>query len=190
MKSLLTLNLAAMAPSPSIAVKKSLSLLRAIGLSAGLVASTASMPAVHAATSATITATGIIASACSVSGATIPLVFGIRDPGSPFPNWLRGSSGNVPYSTASFTRFTVSAPTVTGPNASSTVTNIDIREGGELLEFAANNNNDKKDASFSKTGINSGSFEYIVTLFGGTSSSPQALAPGTYSVSSTITCIQ
>jgi hypothetical protein len=51
MKSLLSSDLAAQAPSSTTIMKKSFPLLRAIGLSAGLIASTVMMPSVHAATS-------------------------------------------------------------------------------------------------------------------------------------------
>ena len=54
-------------------MKQSSSLLRVIGFSAGLVASAAMMSSVHAATSATITATGTVPVACSVSGANITM---------------------------------------------------------------------------------------------------------------------
>jgi hypothetical protein len=73
MKCLFSLDLAAAVPSPSIVVKNSFSLLRVFDLSAGLIARTATVSPIHAATSGTITATATAPVACSVSGATITI---------------------------------------------------------------------------------------------------------------------
>ena len=56
-------------------MKKSFPLLRAFGLSAGLIASTAMMAPAQAATSGTISATGtIVANVCNVSGANVQMI--------------------------------------------------------------------------------------------------------------------
>ena len=90
-------------------MKQSSSLLRAIGLSAGLVASAAMMPSVHAATSATITATGTVPVACSVNGASITMAK-LND------KVLVGSAINVAYTTGSATTFSLSTPTLNAPS--------------------------------------------------------------------------
>jgi hypothetical protein len=188
MKSLLTLELAAMVPSPSIAVKKTLSLLRAIGLSAGLVVSASTMSSVHAATQGTITATGTVPVACSVTGAGITLAMGVGRAGPNLPKALIGFA-NASYSTASNTVFSVSAPSLTKPNGSEAYVLINIEEGGDLLATAINSEYGPSDASFTISGIKAGTLRYSVDVAGGTSMDTTALTPGTYEVSSTITCI-
>jgi hypothetical protein len=90
MKSLLSSDIAAQAPSSTMIMKQSFPLLRAIGWSAGLVASAAVMPSVHAATSATITATGTVPDACNVAGAQITMT-------KTGANILTGTSTAIPY---------------------------------------------------------------------------------------------
>jgi hypothetical protein len=184
MKSLLTLNLAAMAPSPSIAVKKTLSLLRAIGLSAGLVASTASMPAVHAATSATIRATGTVPNTCSVSGANIAMVK-VNNTNGESP-YLQGSAENVPYSTGEATIISIARPTLSGPagytgdGAVYALVNNEIVAIGTVNGYLQN---------FNVPLASSGRFTYHATVNSGAYVDGSELLPGNYELSTTITCV-
>jgi hypothetical protein len=92
-------------------MKQSFPLLRAIVLSAGLVASAAMMPSVHAATSGTITATGTVPATCSVSGADIAMTYDATI------KTLSGYSAYIPVTAnGSSTIFTLSKPSATFPN--------------------------------------------------------------------------
>jgi hypothetical protein len=178
-KSLLTLTLAAVTPSPSIAVKKSLSLLRAIGLSAGLVASAAMMPSVHAATSATITATGTIPAACDVAGTEITMTkINAKE--------LSGTSTAIPYTLQSGTQISLSRPTLAAPSGYGGLGRVYVRKNNVIIVAA--NSDSNLDTHYTATqGTESGNFTYEANVMGGMLD--VNLIPGNYTISTTLTCI-
>ena len=176
MKSLLTLNLAAVAPSPSIAVKKSLSLLRAIGLSAGLVASAASITTVHAATQATITATGTIPATCDVS--TNNLTLSPRN-GNTTLFMENGPAGNIS-STGATTLISLAQANLTGKPQGATLTSTSITMSALI-------NNTIIAAGSSKT-ITSPFNEQLQISVYLDEPNIDPLTPGTYTIPCTITC--
>lgn len=178
MKRLLVLDLVAVAPSPSIVVKKSLSLLRAIGLSAGLVASTTTASQVHAATSGTTTATGTLPVACSVSGATIAMT-------KHSAKVLMETATNVPYATDSVTTFSLSAPTLQTPSQYGGNAYESILKDGNTV--AAKGNDGYIGPAYTAPGAGSGEFAYVVQVTGGMADVDPM--PGTYTISSTLTCV-
>jgi hypothetical protein len=100
-------------------MKKSFPLLRAIGLSAGLIASTAMMAPAQAATTGTITATGTVPATCSVTGGSITM-----DPS--YDNSTMSGSSSFPISsTGTATTVSITAPVLTKPTGS-TVENADL----------------------------------------------------------------
>ncbi len=171
MKSLLTLNLAAMAPSPSIAVKKTLSLLRAIGLSAGLVASAATMSSVHAATGQ-ITATGNVPATCSIEADNISMTYNE-------PNTLNGLGQLLISTNSTSTLFSLAQPSIVvqpqGSNLSSSNVSLFITIEGLLVVAGGG----------SKTLIGSINSESEISAnINGNGS----LKPGNYEISSVLTC--
>lgn len=177
MKSLLSSDLAAQAPSSTMIMKKSFSLLRAIGLSAGLVASAAMMAPAQANSSGTITASGTVPSTCSVTGADISMQ----------PNEsksaLQGTSDWVNFSTnGNYTTFTVSQPTVVSQPDSASLTSADV-----ILTVNYNNvdylNSNRPLVIYNP--LNS-RFQFEVIVGNRDSSTP--LPGGSYSISSTLTC--
>ena len=186
MKSLLTLDLAAMVPSPSIAVKKSLSLLRAIGLSAGLVASTASMmePA-QAATSGTIRATGTVPNTCSVSGAADIAMVKLGSGGDVY---LEGSAVNIPYSNSGATEISIARPTLSGPTAYTATGDgaVYALVNNEIVAFGTVKGFLRK---FIVPEASSGTFTYLATVNGGPYVDGNTILPGNYELSTTITCV-
>jgi hypothetical protein len=172
MKSLLTLNLAAMAPSPSIAVKKTLSLLRAIGLSAGLVASAATMSSVHAATGQ-ITATGNVPATCSIEAANISMSY-------MEPSTLEGMDTMWISTNATSTLFSLAQPSFVvqpqGSNLSSANVSLNINIAG--LEVVAGGPSKTLQGS-----INTGQLiSARINNYNG------PLKPGNYEISSVLTC--
>jgi hypothetical protein len=185
MKSLLTLNLAAMAPSPSIALKKSLSLLRAIGLSAGLVASVAMMAPAQAATSGTIQATATVPDTCTVGGADIAMAQfntgGIT--------YLMGRVEAVPYSTGRPATFSVSRPILEGPSGYTGEGGVyTILPNNEIGAFGITNGIGQ---NFNVSGASSGTFAYEASVNSGAfvTGTPGVLPPGNYKLVATITCV-
>jgi hypothetical protein len=95
-------------------MNKSFPLLRAISLSAGLVASAAMMASAQAATSGTITATGAVPATCSVNGADIAMIYD-----DDYKN-LYEISSFIPASTnGTSTTFIVTKPMATFPTGTS-----------------------------------------------------------------------
>jgi hypothetical protein len=185
MKSLLTLNLAAMAPSPSIALKKSFPLLRAIGLSAGLVASVAMMAPAQAATSGTIQATGTIPDTCTVNGADIAM--------AQFYNgditYLMGRVENVLYSTGRPATFSVSRPILEGPSGYTGQGAVYvILSNNEIGAFGVT---DGTVSNYNVSGASSGTFAYEASVNSGAyvTGTPGVLPPGNYKLVATITCV-
>jgi hypothetical protein len=166
-------DIAAQAPSSTMIMKQSSSLLRAIGLSAGLVASAAMMPSVHAATSATITATGTVPVACSVNGATIAMAK--IDAYSLF-----GQTPNVAYTTGSATIFSLSTPTLNAPSGYGGTAYISLLKDYQIMASADTNGVSN---TYTVSGAESGVFTYDA----GVNSANEALKPGVYTVSSTLT---
>jgi hypothetical protein len=178
MKSLLTLNLAAMAPSPSIALKKSFPLLRAIGLSAGLVASTATASQVHAATSGTITATGTVPDACSVNGAQITMA-------KTSAKILSGAANNIAYTLQSGTTISLSKPTLVAPSGYGGEASVYAYKNQQLIAYSDSAYDYTQ--SYTANNVESGVFKYEVEVTGGISD--VNLKPGNYTISTTLTCI-
>ena len=158
-------------------MKKSFPLLRAIGLSAGLVASAAMMAPAQAATSGSITATGTVPVACSVSGATITMAIPIGNIA------LQGKATNVAYSTGSATRFSLSTPTLVAPSGFSGDARIYIVKNGDEV-VSESTNPDFPSNIYIANVAESGVFDYHAFV-----GSPVALIPGTYTLTSTLTCV-
>ena len=161
-------------------MKQYSSLLRAIGLSAGLVASAAMMPSVHAATSGTITATGTIPATCSVNGGSITMT-------QDSPLQLSGDSSSLPISsTGTSTTFSLTTPVVTKPQGSTV--NEAILSGTITIPG-------KSDQIITSDLVNSGSSTISNPLSGGVvfrailANSAADLTPGTYGLASTLTCV-
>jgi len=177
------------APSPTMFMKKSFPLLRAIGLSAGLMASTAMMARAEAATSGAITATGSVPAVCSVTGANIAMSqLGTMNGDYSF---LSGSNATLaPISTngnnTTFTLSSVSLTKPTGSNASSSsieafinpVSNVTALSSGKTIVSGS---------SFTATTPFDSTVTYSAKVKTVSSSTP--LTPGTYTLSSTLTCI-
>ena len=178
MKCLLTLNFAAVAPSPSIALKKFFSLLRAIGLSAGLVASTATMTAVHAETSATITATGNVPVACDVTGAEITMA-------KTSAKNLTGTATGIPYTTASGTTFSFTTPTLEAPSGYGGVGVVSVYKNG--TQVVTKSSDGYSELAYIAPGAESGVFTYEARVDGGMGD--VNLMPGNYTISTILTCI-
>jgi hypothetical protein len=179
-QSLLSSDLAAQAPSSTMIMKKSFPLLRAIGLSAGLVASTAMMAPAQAATSGSITATGTIPATCSVTGGSITLTPRTGN------TTLNGVGQLLQISsTGTSSTFSLTAPVVTKPT-DSTIEQADLngtivisgRDDQELLSGLSNPGSIVIDNPFSG-GVTFAA--YISNMAG--------LAPGTYTLSSTLSCV-
>jgi len=156
-------------------MKKSFPLLRVIGLSAGLVASAATMPSVHAATSATITATGTVPVACSVNGANITMAKNDAQT-------LQGVATNVAYTTGSATIFSLSTPTLNAPSGYGGYGFIALVKDNNAVVYASSNGGGQ---SYTVPGAESGVFTYEAGVIGTT----EELKPGVYTVSSTLTCV-
>jgi hypothetical protein len=124
-----------------------------------------------------------------VQGAAITLAMGVGIAGSDAPKALIGYA-DASYSTGSDTDFSVSAPTLTKPNGSVAFAVINIKEGSNILTTAINSENSPpKNGSFSISGIKNGTLRYSIDVAGGNGFNITTLTPGTYEVSSTITCI-
>jgi len=180
-QSLLSSDLAAQAPSSTMIMKKSFPLLRAIGLSAGLIASAAMMAPAQAATSGTITATGTVPATCSVNGASISM-----SPTSTSNSALSGKSSAVAISTnGTATNFTLSSPTVVSKPPGSTLTTSNVVLIADLAggtgSFTAGG------TSFTQPSPLSSTVTFTATVGDPVSSTP--LTPGNYSISSTLTCV-
>ena len=146
-------------------------------MSAGLVASAATMPSVHAATSATITATGTVPVACSVNGANITMAKNDAQT-------LQGVATNVAYTTGSATTFSLSTPTLNAPSGYGGAASIAIAKNNNVVARA-----DTRGVSetHSVAGAESGVFMYVASVWDPGFS--EALKPGVYTVSSTLTCV-
>ena len=181
MKSLLSSDIAAQAPSSTMIMKKSFPLLRAIGLSAGLVASAAMMAPAQAATSGSITATGTIPATCSVNGGSITMT-----PNSTNISMSGISSSLGISSTGSSTTFSLTAPTLTKP-AGSTVENGIISGNITIPGKASQQLISTLTTPGSKVidGNISGGIVFNATINNATAT----LAPGTYALASTLSCI-
>jgi len=186
MKSLLSSDLAAQAPSSTMIMKKCFPLLRAIGLSAGLVASTSMMAPAQAATSGTLHLYGKVPVACSVEGADLGMGVVRPDGGG---SYLSG--GNVGYYMASVeTTITISAPTLTAqPDGTSVFATISATNGSDsAVAKSSDAPSGPIVGSMVKSGGTEGMLEYIATIEN-TSGRSSSLAPGFYEASSTITCV-
>ena len=178
MKSLLSSDIAAQAPSSTMIMKQSFPLLRAIGLSAGLVASAAMMPSVHAATSATITATGTVPDACNVAGAQITMT-------QTGANVLRGTSTAIPYTLQPGTVISLSRPTLAAPSGYGGVGVVDVRKND--VQIAMGTSDGDYGSSYTANNAESGNFTYHAEVAGGMGDA--SLIPGSYTISTTLTCI-
>jgi hypothetical protein len=174
-------------------MKKSFPLLRAIGLSAGLIASTAMMAPAQADTSGTITATGTVPATCSVNGADIAMTYN-----DDYKN-LYGVSTFIPASTnGTSTTFIVTKPMATFPTGTSSDVygriTTDFRTGtlttpgNTIASMSGNIRTDSKSSQMSST--ITGAFNGVVRFIGDVGDTNYvALLPGTYTLSSTFTCI-
>jgi hypothetical protein len=98
------------------------------------------------------------------------------------PQLLQGSETNVAYTTGSATTFTLSQPTLNAPSG----------YGGNAFIYILRNNSQIASANtlgdfqtYSGTGAESGVFTYLVQVI----DEVEALKPGVYTVSSTLTCV-
>jgi hypothetical protein len=160
-------------------MKQSFPLLRVIGLSAGLVASAAMMPSVHAATSATITATGNVPVACNVSPVNINMT-------KVDAKTLRGTESGL-YSTGSSTTFELSAPTLDAPSGYSGIAYIALEKNGTIVAQMNSVPTGSNDSQHVISSVESDSFTYVAEVNGGAGLAD--LLPGDYIISSTITCM-
>ena len=177
MKSLLSSDIAAQAPSSTMIMKQSFPLLRVIGLSAGLVASAAMMPSVHAATSATITATGNVPVACDVTGAQITMAkISAKN--------LVGTATGIQYAAASGTIFSLTTPTLVAPSGYGGVASVSVLKNGNTLLFMTSEGDG---SSYVATAAESGEVSYEARVDGGMAD--VVLMPGNYTISTTLTCI-
>ena len=172
-------------------MKQYSSLLRAIGLSAGLVASAAMMPSVHAATSGTITATGTVPATCSVSGADIAMTYDATI------KTLSGYSAYIPVTAnGSSTIFTLTKPSATFPSGANNVYGTmtsDFRTGtpsspgsDSLMGGSITTRSSSPSISSTYTGNYSG----VVRFTGYVADDYYAALPaGSYTLNSTFTCV-
>ena len=167
-------------------MKKSFPLLRAIGLSAGLVASAATMAPVHAEASGTLRASGTVPVACSIEGRDINMGVVRPDGGG---SYLSGGN-ETSYSAAVDTIIAISIPVLTAqPDGSSVFATISATSGGDSAVAKSSGAPSGAIAgSMVKSGGTSGSIDLAATIES-TSGRSSSLAPGSYEATSTITCV-
>jgi type 1 fimbria pilin len=167
-------------------MKKSFPLLRAIGLSAGLVASAATMAPVHAAACGTLRVSGTVPVACSVEGVDVNMGV-VRPAGG--GSYLSGGN-SVGYVAAVNTTIAISIPVLTlQPDGSSVFATISATHGGDSA--VAKSSGAPLGAiagSMVKSGGTEGQIELSATIES-TSGRSSSLAPGSYEATSTITCV-
>jgi hypothetical protein len=162
-------------------MKKSFPLLRAIGLSAGLVASAAMMAPAQAATSGSITATGTIPATCSVTGGSITMISNAAN------TYMAGLSSSLPISsTGTSTTFSLTAPVLTKPPGSTFNEGFGIT--GTIKVSGIPDRTITANPSTSGSSIIDGAFSGGV-VFEARLSSMFPLTPGTYGLTSTLTCV-
>ena len=132
------------------------------------------MAPAQAATSGTITATGTVPVACSVSGADIAMTK--RD-----PTLLLGTATNVAYTTGSSTTFSFSTPTLAAPGGFAGGGAIYLMKNNTEVAYTLTNGNSN---TYTVPRIESGVFGYKAQV-----EADLALIPGNYTLTTTLTCV-